>query len=434
MSATTHAATLLRIRGQRYYADLRRYAKQGGRYEALVPSGERYATMDRDVAVNLLAARVSELEERRRRNHLLGRTQSITLGEYSARYLVLKARSAKVTFDTIRAHEQRLRRWVEFIGTDVELDEITTDDVRRFDAYLATLPGMGGKTLSGQTRRHYLNTLSNLYRYAGAEGYVHPGDNPVVGMIDKPVGNRVEARWLEVTDAALFLEAARSFQPKRVDLAIPFVHPIVATLLLTGGRWSEVVGLTVADISFDRGTVRFRPNEHRHLKTKTSNRTVPLHPQLRQILSDYRSEYGRASGLLFPSPRMERAGLDDGMITDIRKQLDGIAETIGWAPGDVRTKLFRHTYCAARLQTLDGGHPISTYTVAREMGHGGDSLVKRVYGHLGKIRHRSEHVEFRVEPYADHPDVREGLTLLCDFRAPPYPTAARPRSESVTLA
>jgi integrase len=51
-------------------------------------------------------------------------------------------------------------------------------------------------------------------------------------------------------------------------------------------------------------------------------------------------------------------------------------------PGEIRTKIFRHTYCAARLQTLDGGQPISVYTVARELGHGGDSLMKRVYGHL----------------------------------------------------
>ena len=45
-------------------------------------------------------------------------------------------------------------------------------------------------------------------------------------------------------------------------------------------------------------------------------------------------------------------------------------------PGKIRTKIFRHTYCAARLQTLDQGFPISTYTVARKLGHGGDSLIK----------------------------------------------------------
>ena len=85
------------------------------------------------------------------------------------------------------------------------------------------------------------------------------------------------------------------------------------------------------------------------------------------------------------------------MITDWRKSLDAVAERAGWKEGEIRAKAFRHTCCAARLQTLDSGAPISVYTVAKELGHGGDSRVRRVYGRLGAIRHRSEHVEFRVE-------------------------------------
>ena len=33
------------------------------------------------------------------------------------------------------------------------------------------------------------------------------------------------------------------------------------------------------------------------------------------------------------------------------------------------------------------------------MGHADEKLVRRVYGHLGQIRHRSKHVEFRVEQH-----------------------------------
>ena len=65
--------------------------------------------------------------------------------------------------------------------------------------------------------------------------------------------------------------------------------------------------------------------------------------------------------------------------------------------GEIRTKRFRHTYCAAALQLLDRGAPVSPWTVAKWMGHGGRSLVDRIYGHLGDLRHRSEVVEFRVE-------------------------------------
>lgn len=59
----------------------------------------------------------------------------------------------------------------------------------------------------------------------------------------------------------------------------------------------------------------------------------------------------------------------------------------------------------ARLQTLDRGAPVSLFTVGRELGHGGDSLVRRVYGHLGDVRHRAEMVEYRVE---QHPNILRG--------------------------
>ena len=89
------------------------------------------------------------------------------------------------------------------------------------------------------------------------------------------------------------------------------------------------------------------------------------------------------------------------MITDLRKALDVIAVRAGWRAGDIRTKVFRHTYCAARLQTLDRGAPVSEYTVARELGHGGRAMVERVYGHLGQVRHRSGVVEYRPEQHEE---------------------------------
>jgi uncharacterized protein DUF6932 len=52
-----------------------------------------------------------------------------------------------------------------------------------------------------------------------------------------------------------------------------------------------------------------------------------------------------------------------------------------------------------RLQTLDHDAPVSPFTVGRELGHGGDALVRKVYGHLGTVRHRSAAVEYRVEQH-----------------------------------
>ena len=120
-------------------------------------------------------------------------------------------------------------------------------------------------------------------------------------------------------------------------------------------------------------------------------------PQLEQILRDYfkGANAPRSGGLLFPSPRAK----GNAMVTDFRKALDAVAERAGWKEGDIRSKAFRHTYCAARLQTLDQGAPVSMFTVSKELGHGGEALVKRVYGHLGEVRHRSDVVEYRVKQH-----------------------------------
>jgi integrase len=86
------------------------------------------------------------------------------------------------------------------------------------------------------------------------------------------------------------------------------------------------------------------------------------------------------------------------MVSDFRKALDAAAIAAGWKAGEIHTKMFRHSYCSARLQTLDRGAPVSVFTVSKELGQSGDALVKRVYGHLGQVRHRADVVEYRVVP------------------------------------
>ncbi len=65
-----------------------------------------------------------------------------------------------------------------------------------------------------------------------------------------------------------------------------------------------------------------------------------------------------------------RAGPNQsGPLPSVRAGLDcyAVAARAGWKAGEIRSKTFRHTYCAARLQTVDQGAPVSMYTVAKEM-------------------------------------------------------------------
>lgn len=362
--------------------------------------GETVATTDRVVAETLLADRLRQLENRRRNRALLGEEadDQATLASYAAEHLKKKARSGRFTERWLQLSEHHLRRAVSFFGADRQLSSITVEHVQAYANHLLDIPSPRGGTLSQGTVRAHLNSLSNLYRRAQSESLVAPGYNPVAGMMDKPKPGRREAKWLEVHEAALLLETARRYRPNDIATRLSPVHgrlmyPLVATFLLTGGRTNEVLGLEVGDVSFDRQTVTFRPNRWRRLKTENAPRVMPLFPQLEAILRTYVFERDEPmpEGLLFPSPRT------GGMITDVRKAVDAIAVRAGWVAGEIRPKMFRHTYCAARLQSLDHGAPISPYTVGKELGHGGTALVERVYGHLGTVRHRSEVLEYRVE-------------------------------------
>jgi hypothetical protein len=47
----------------------------------------------------------------------------------------------------------------------------------------------------------------------------------------------------------------------------------------------------------------------------------------------------------------------------------------------------------------------------KELGHGGVSLVNRVHGHLGAVRHRASVVEFQVE---QHKKAKHGDRLMSE--------------------
>jgi integrase len=106
----------------------------------------------------------------------------------------------------------------------------------------------------------------------------------------------------------------------------------------------------------------------------------------------------------------QRGAQCEAALTDWRKTLDRVAVQARWKPGEIRTRMFRHTYCAGRLQTLDSGAPVSPFTVSRALGHDSRAMAEGIHSHLGAARHRAEVVEYRVEQYRKQ--LGEGLEAL----------------------
>ncbi len=407
--------TRLYMKNGRFYADFR---DLGGGQVALIPPGERRATADPDVAAALLTTRLRTVMDaqqdraRQVRDTALGivRPGRAELAAYAARHLRLKAEEGNGSDGWLALSQVHLQEAVTYFGARAELGSLTPADTTGYVEHLRRKSNGRGGLLTESSVRTYLNALSNLYRRAVSEGKAT--GNPVSNMFSKPTPARVEARYLEPHEAALLLEAARTLDPTPPATQAhggtltakpnPHVYPILATFLLTGGRKSEILGLEVDDVSFRLGRIYIRPNRWRRLKTKGSKRSIPLWPQLAAILRDYMAQRERSGGLgclLFPSNRLA----PEGMIVDLRKALDTIGQRAGLPAGYVHLHMLRHTYTAARIQTLDRGAPVSLYTVARELGHSGTAMIEDRYGHLHDRAQAgaSEVVEYRVEHWAD---------------------------------
>lgn len=376
------------LKDGRYYGDFRDI---GGKCEALKPPGERFAATDADVAMVLAGERVKQLESLRRGNQILGRNDVPTLGVFAQHHLEMKVKLREATDWTLGGVERCLNRAIEYFGSNRSLTAISVLDVQNWSVWLRDHHAgrRGSESLSSGSVRHHLNALSNLFRRAAAEGKVMPGFNPVQAWTKKPTGEPADARWLEIHEAALLLQASRLYERPTTtvgqreladsDVAIGDLHAVIATYLLTGGRSAEVLGLEVNDVDFDQKRIIIRPNEWRRLKTKKAKRYVPLWPQLETILQAYLAGPHAPKGrLLFPSLHRRLRGRGEEMLGDLRHALDDVAERAGFRRGEIRCTMFRHTYASARLQTVDNDKPIAHWTVANELGHSSVAMIEKV--------------------------------------------------------
>jgi integrase len=404
------AKDIPRIRWRNQGGALRAYAELrdlGGGQPALIPPGEKRATTDPDVAEALLLRRLAELTKHRRNRVLLGVNPEADLTEFAVHHLRAKAESGEYDDQWLDTLETYLARAVAFftryqharphnrepVGMPRNLATISVPDIRAYDDWLKKEPNGRGGFLGPQSRRHHLNALSGVFRRAISEGVLPMGSNPVAALLEKPTAPKSQTAWLEVDELALLLESARTLVSAQVaggPLVLPCAYELLATFILTGAREGEIRRLQLSDLDFDSQTINIPGT-----KTEASNRTMPMHPQLREILLPYVQRLGLSSGYLFATGSGEP-------IRDWRSVLDTIAVRAGFPKGHVRTRVFRTSYITHRLACTDHGAPIDAYQVAREVGHSSLAMIMRVYGRVQRRRVRMEELAFRTDAVGSH--------------------------------
>lgn len=270
---------------------------------------------------------------------------------------------SKNTLESYRRDLRQFSQWLEKRGGDGLLAGAKADVL----AYLAARMGAGAKARSSA---RLLSSLKRFYRYALRSGKL--AADPTL-TIDAPSLPRGLPKVLGEVDVELLLDAPP------VDTALGLRdRAMLETLYASGLRVSELVGLTVAQVSRDAGVVRV-------LGKGSKERLVPLGEEalawIGRYLADGRPALlaGRVAEALFVTARGE--GMTRQAFWYLIKRYAraaGIAKPIS-------PHVLRHAFATHLLN-----HGADLRVVQMLLGHS-DISTTQIYTHVARERLKQLH-------------------------------------------
>jgi len=393
-------ATLYRQLGESYAEAMRNLPKVHSeieklfRDEAHMPSSERALAIIRgalgsEVAEQVLAGQVVEYSQEDYALNELAReiagklsedivTQIYTgrlkqpaltlqkaLGEYQAYKTEDAGESRELELRVARA----LKDLGAAIGTQrvaqTPLNEITRADANALRDYLL-------ERMKPSSVHRYITVVRAAVNYVVTE---HSLNIPNVfnGLRIKGASASIDDR-LPISDQDLAMA-----RPNFDDDAV--ANALFITLTDTGARLSEITGLVVQDVDLQERSITIRPNGVRTLKTKGSQRTLPLSERALELLQEHRRGKGDTQPI-FPDYARPR-GRDAASAMLMKRLRRSIADkklTMHSLRHRMKDKL-RNTGCPEAISLAILGH--STNTVAANYGSGYALEVMRE--HMEKV-------------------------------------------------
>ena len=210
----------------------------------------------------------------------------------------------KLPLKTKGEWDRVLTRFTESVGgVDLPVQAITSAHVRSFKAKLLTMH-VNGRPISGTTVRKLLGALSTVLGWAKREGYltVNPAEGITVarGRLDGVESGRLP---YSADDLKAIFSHERDGDAN---------HWLPWLALYTGARLEELGQLRTADVRREDGVnyLAIEPGDGKRVKTKSSRRRIPLHPELVKLgflaLVQRQREAGHER--LFPELRPNRHG------------------------------------------------------------------------------------------------------------------------------
>jgi integrase len=275
--------------------------------------------------------------------------QGPTFSDYREHYIKTAMKKPKTLYN----ENYFLKAWQEFLGADIRIGSITKQNVLAFRVELRD------EGYSPRTVNLHVVTLRNLFKMAKIEGYVKT--LPTDGVTQMKIAH-TERKLLTNAEIDSICNESITKHKRNGQQFADFIR----LMAVCGGRTSEVLKLTWADVDFKNNVLVFKGVDTKNSQT----RRVDFNPKLKSHLKSMLKR--KTADSLFPSRRTENPVTSfKTILRKIRTDLD--------LP-HLTNHLLRHYFVS--MSVMAG---IDFMTIAKWVGHrDGGVLIGKVYGHLNR--------------------------------------------------
>jgi len=300
-------------------------------------------------------------------------SKSITVAQ-AAEEWIESARVEKLEAATIAQYRQLAHHITERIGK-LRLAGLTAKRATAFRDELLT-------SMSRAMARKVLVAFRSLMRDAQRRGSVAQNVALSIKRID---ADKRSKKKLKIGEDIPSMEEIRAIVAAMPDRW----RPLLLTAIFTGLRSSELRGLRWEDVDFKAGELHVRQRADRYNvigfpKSKAGHRTVPLGPEVRNVLREWKLRCPRSElELVFPT---SSGGIDRH--SDMVRRFKRIVRKAGLTDSEGEPKYtglhtLRHFYASWCVNPEDrGGLGLSAKVVQERLGHSSIVMTLDTYGHL----------------------------------------------------
>lgn len=275
---------------------------------------------------------------------------------------LVAVKSENSSLETVAWYRKRLAGLIRFFG-DLDLETLTTDDLRRFIVSLQEQETkylnhrfhkpIRGK-LSPSTIQGYVRCIKRLYNWLEEEGQITTAQN-VALRLKKPKLPKHPPKEIAESDLMALIRAARSWGRHRSRN-----YAMILFLAETGVRVAGLVNLRVSDVDLKRGQAIVTEKGDK-------SRVVFFGKETRSALTSWLSDRPQDTDYIFVG---ERGRLT---VSGVRMVLRHLAKFAG-VLGRVNPHSFRHAF--AKRTTVRGG---DLAFLSALMGHSDIKVTRDAY-------------------------------------------------------